>query len=89
MSRRDRKFSISATACDSDPKESQGVANKFLAGFDMIAESLDHFYCNSLRFLATLAIIWKPGFNDLALSIPFIDELSILYLPNKKLVHCT
>ena len=66
MSRRDRKLFISATACDSDRKESQGVANKVLAGFHMIAESRKQTWslilqlaaipCDSLRSYGNQAI---------------------------------
>ena len=53
VSRRDRNFSISATACDSDRKESQGVANNFLTGFHMIAESRKQTWSLLLQLAAT------------------------------------
>ena len=71
-SRRDRNFSISATACDSDRKESQGVANKFLTGFHMIAESRKQTWslllqlaatpCDSLRSYGNQALVFSLVF---------------------------
>ena len=70
MSRRDKKFPVSVTACDSDCKESQRAARSSKQIFSRFPYDSRELHANLIIFIATrcdslelLAIIWKPAKN--------------------------